>query len=138
MNKGLCKKIAKKLPLGSFLDYVENGAYEDRARGISPRKLVAKITGHFLYSLAGGILAAGLIVLPFNLYFEKDQIAEHEKWKLEDKIFGINGLADTDNNGLVDVSEAISAYRKMGIECVVQPREKPSKEQLENYIKSNN
>jgi len=75
--------------------------------------------------------------LPSNISAElnRQQIERVEYNKLEDKLFGINGLVDINGDGKIQLTERAGAYERMGINDKSY-FVKPTKEELQKGIAS--
>lgn len=84
-----------------------------------------------------GILAMVLGIMGM-FYFKVIRPTEIEDEKLRNQIFGPEGFADKDKNGVIDFSEVVEAYRRMGFTDTFVAGEtfpKPRFRELEKAIK---
>ncbi len=71
-------------------------------------------------------------------YFNVIRPATIEEEKLSYQIFGKDGFADQDKNGMIDFNEVVDAYRRMGFTDTFvagEPFPKPRFRELEKAIK---
>jgi hypothetical protein len=103
------------------------------------------IAGHIAYAIIGGLLLWGVggvggSIKLANTYVNwayKDEINKSEI--LKERLFGENGLADSNGNGKPDLREVAELYERIGLEDKVMEKgkfPKLSNEDLERAIQS--
>ncbi len=145
--------IVKWVPPINLLRYMSNGQIEDRRNGKSDGSIILKGFGHLAYTMVTGCALAlwgmgvyetGEVnpVTQRQVILQRIEDAEQEQRdyqrelsNLNDKLFGVDGLADTNHDGKVNVVERAEAYRRMGLEEQVQfPN--TNKDDLEKAVRS--
>lgn len=142
--------IIKSLPGFSLLYFLKNSDKQYSLmsmRGEKPSfkseiKGIGKMLVHVAYLMigVGALVVAAENSLPYSLNpFLQVETQRERSAELNERLFGSEGLADTNHNGSIDLPELADAYCRMGLEqSVLNSRRfpEPSIEELERAVQS--
>ncbi len=145
------KNSWKYLPIGSMTNYIDSGQAEiDNQK--SKRLFYPKFLLHALYFFGGAILISTPLAIgsisfveqinrlahigKINLFEERKTIYELREEKRNNELKNnLSKLADSNNDGLINIDERVEAYKRMGLDEKIRFPE-PSVNDLERAIKS--